>query len=96
MSVQVNARLDSETKKQWEAICDSIGINISTAISMLAKAMIKEKRIPFDTKVKETFEEYYEKNLVQIETARENIKRGEYLSMTDEVYNDLFEEVLDV
>lgn len=44
----VNVRLDEQTKKDLSAICDEIGISMSTAFNIFAKTMVRERRIPFE------------------------------------------------
>ncbi len=48
---QVNIRMDEILKKDWEAICDELGISLTAAVTVFAKKMIREKRIPFDVSI---------------------------------------------
>ncbi len=64
----VNVRMDSELKRNMEAVCAALGINITTAVTILAKKMVREQRIPFDVSI-DPF--YSEANLKHI---REGIK----------------------
>ena len=43
--------LDEDLKKDFDGICNELGITMSTAIIMLAKKMTREKRIPFEVSV---------------------------------------------
>jgi len=47
MSIQVSTRIDATTKKQFDSICDVIGISSSSALSMFIKSVINYKGIPF-------------------------------------------------
>jgi DNA-damage-inducible protein J len=40
-------RIDENVKKQLEHLCGEFGMNISTAINLFAKAVIRERQIPF-------------------------------------------------
>ena len=44
----VNIRMDENTKKQFNAFCDEIGISVSSAFNMFAKTVVREHRIPFE------------------------------------------------
>lgn len=44
----ISARIDEYDKKHFDMFCDSVGINTSTAINMFVKAVIRERRIPFE------------------------------------------------
>ncbi|NMN00052.1 DNA-damage-inducible protein J [Bifidobacterium sp. DSM 109958] len=43
----VNVRLDEQTKKDMTALCDELGLSMSTAFNIFAKTMVRERRIPF-------------------------------------------------
>lgn len=49
-STIVNFRLDESTKRAMEEICDEIGISMSAAFTIFAKAVVRERRIPFEVK----------------------------------------------
>ena len=44
----ISARIDEYDKKHFDMFCDAVGINTSTAINMFVKAVIRERRIPFE------------------------------------------------
>ena len=44
----VNIRMDEELKKSMEQTCQELGMNMTTAITIFAKKMTREKRIPFE------------------------------------------------
>lgn len=46
----VNFRLDEETKREMEALCEQMGISMSAAFTIFAKAVVRERRIPFEVK----------------------------------------------
>jgi len=49
--VLVNFRMDEDLKKSMEHTCQSLGMNMTTAFTIFAKKMSREKRIPFDVSV---------------------------------------------
>jgi len=44
----LSIRIDEDVKKQLESLCSEFGINVTAAITMFAKTVIKERRIPFE------------------------------------------------
>ena len=44
----VNFRLDQETKRSMEGICRDLGMSMTTAFTLFAKKVDRERRIPFD------------------------------------------------
>ena len=47
-STTLNVRVNSKDKKDFEEFCDSVGMNVSTAINMFIKNVVKDQRLPFD------------------------------------------------
>ncbi len=45
--VNINIRMDEDLKKNFEEICDELGISVSAAFTILIKKMVREKRVPF-------------------------------------------------
>ena len=43
----VNFRMDEELKKSMEHICQELGMNMTTAFTIFAKAVVREREIPF-------------------------------------------------
>ena len=47
-TVNVNFRMDENLKKNMEMICNEMGLSMSTAFTIFAKKVLKERRIPFE------------------------------------------------
>ena len=47
----VSVRMDDSLKRDFDEICNELGISMTTAITMLAKKMTREKRLPFDVSI---------------------------------------------
>ena len=60
-----SVRMDTEIKRQFDDFCANVGMNASTAFNMFARAVLREKRLPFDvTTVSDPF--YSESNLAHL------------------------------
>jgi DNA-damage-inducible protein J len=44
----ITARVDEHDKIDFDAFCSDVGLNTSTAINLFVKAVLREKRIPFE------------------------------------------------
>lgn len=44
----VSVRMDEALKKDFDAVCNDLGLTMTTAITMLAKKMTRERRVPFE------------------------------------------------
>lgn len=49
-STNLNIRIDKNVKEQSEKIFDDLGLNMSTAINMFLRQVIRVNGIPFDIK----------------------------------------------
>ena len=47
-STNINIRMDSELKTQFEAFCADMGMSMTTAFTIFAKKAVREYRIPFE------------------------------------------------
>ena len=72
--VLVNFRLDEEDKKGMEEVCRDLGMSMSTAFTIFAKKMRRERRIPFEVSV-DPF--YSEANMSYLKKVMSEIDSGE-------------------
>mgnify|MGYP002713646270 CR=1 FL=1 len=49
-NVNLNIRLDENLKNDFSKVCDSMGMSMSTAFNIFAKAVVSEEGIPFKVK----------------------------------------------
>lgn len=68
-SQSVTIRMDKEDKKLFESIVHSMGLNLSSAFNVFAKAVIRENTIPFNLKG-------YEIPNAETRKSIENIEKG--------------------
>ena len=47
----VNIRMDEDLKKSMELVCKDLGMSMTTAFTIFAKKVSREKRIPFEVSV---------------------------------------------
>ena len=43
-----SVRMDANLKKQFDSLCQDFGMNTSTAINIFARAVVKQRKIPFE------------------------------------------------
>ena len=43
-----SVRMDEVLKKQFDGLCHEFGMNASTAINVFARAVVRQRRIPFE------------------------------------------------
>ena len=47
----VSIRMDDTLKRQTEAILEQLGLNMTTAMTMFAKTIVREQRLPLDLSI---------------------------------------------
>ena len=77
----VNIRMDEDLKKEMEIICNDLGINITTAFTIFAKKLTREKRIPFNVSI-DPF--YSNENIKALENSINGVKDGKIIMKTIE------------
>lgn len=51
MKINVGIRMDQELKEQFEACCDQLELSMTAAVNLFARAVVRERRIPFDIRI---------------------------------------------
>lgn len=74
-TLTLNVRVDAKDKKNFEQFCSSVGINISTAVNMFIKAVLREQKIPFEVRSNTLDEEIIKKLQESKEEMLTNNKR---------------------
>lgn len=59
----INIRIDETTKRDMEAVCKDLGMSMTTAFTIFAKKVGRERRIPFEVSA-DPF--YNEENLAHL------------------------------
>lgn len=68
----LNIRMDEDLKNDFDYVCSELGLNMSTAITIFAKKMSREHRIPFDVSYDPFFSEANVKALKESATQISN------------------------
>lgn len=69
----INIRMEEELKKKFEEICNDLGLNMSVAFNVFAKAVVREQGIPFEVSLKkDTF--YNEANMERLTQSLASLK----------------------
>lgn len=72
-TTSITIRMDEKLKKQVEILFEDMGLNMTTAITMFAKAVVHQNKIPFEV----TADPFYsESNIRILEQRIANIESG--------------------
>ncbi|MDR0627075.1 MAG: type II toxin-antitoxin system RelB/DinJ family antitoxin [Bifidobacteriaceae bacterium] len=79
-TASVNFRIDSALKRSMEETCHDLGITMTTAFTIFAKKMARERRIPFEVSVDPFFAE---ENQAHLREVRADVEAGRNMSVHD-------------
>lgn len=68
----INIRMDSDLKAQFSAFCEDVGMSMTTAFCMFAKATVRQQKIPFEIAA-DPF--YSEENMARLERSIAQMER---------------------
>ena len=71
----LSVRMDEQVKKQFDDFCNEVGLNASVAVNIFAKAVLRERRIPFEISV-ETDPFYSDANIKRLKKSIEQLESG--------------------
>ena len=80
-----SVRMDESLKRQFDALCADFGMNASTAINVFARAVARERKIPFEISSSKE-----ERALNAVELLREQARKSGASEMTlDEINEEI-------
>lgn len=83
-------RMDAELKKQLDELCAEFGMTTSTAFTIFAKKVVREKRIPFEITSSDS-DITIERGLAALRLLREEAKKN---GLQDMSIDEINEEIL--
>jgi len=76
----LSVRMDEDVKRKFDFFCSSVGMNATVAVNMFARAVLREKRIPFE--IVGTEDPFYsESNQRHLARVIEDIEAGRNLAV---------------
>lgn len=74
-SVNVNFRMDAQLKKNVEEICQCMGMNLTTLLTICCRKVEQERCIPFEvTADPDPF--YFESNVKELKKRLDDVREG--------------------
>lgn len=68
----INFRIDKDLKLDLEEICEDMGMSLSTAFTIFAKKLVKERKIPFEI---DSDPFYSKQNVKRLEKSIEQLEK---------------------
>lgn len=80
---QMSFRINEVTKKDFENVCEELGMNPTTALTIFIKKMCREHRIPFEVSL------YNSETLKALDETRLNKNLSRPFDSVEELFEDL-------
>ena len=72
-TTSITVRMDTNLKKQAETLFDDMGLTMTTAMTLFAKAVVRQNKIPFEI----TADPFYsESNIARLRESIANLNEG--------------------
>lgn len=84
----INIRVDNKVKEQFDNLCAELGLNMSTAINLFVKTVIREKRIPFEISLNTPSK----KTIKAIEDVENNVGLSKPFESVEDAMNSMLED----
>ena len=79
--VTLHVRMDENIKKEFDNFCSKVGLNASVAVNMFARAVLRERKIPFE--ITDEIDPFYsEANIARLKKSIAQAERGEVVVKT--------------
>ncbi len=84
----ITVRIDSDIKSQFDKLCEQFGMSANTAFNVFVKAVVMNKKIPFEIKVpQDSAKENFEKAFYELR--KEARKNGVQDMTLDEINEEI-------
>ncbi len=75
----LSIRIDDNLKRKFDHVCDDLGLSMTTAITMFAKKMTRENRVPFEV----SLDPFYDnQNIHALKESIKQMQRGQTVTKT--------------
>lgn len=85
----LNIRMDEELKRDFDTVCNELGMSMTTAITIFAKKMSREHRIPFEVSANPF---YSESNLKALAESLDQLNSGKVVIKTIDELEEMADE----
>ena len=90
----MSIRVDSNLKRNFDALCDDFGLSNTAALIIFMKAVVRERKIPFEIK-SESIEESRKKALLAFDKMRGDVAAAGVQDLSIDEINEIIREVRD-
>lgn len=82
-------RMDEKLKREFDILCSDFGMNATTAFNVFARAVVREKKIPFEIQASSTFNDHEQGRSAFMALRREAKQNGIQDMSLDEINTEI-------
>jgi len=76
-SARISVNIDSEVKQGAQKILGEIGMDLTTAIDLLLRTIVREERIPFNLQTERAYREAAHREYIKIELEKAKLEAAD-------------------
>ena len=73
-SARISVNVDSDVKQSAQRILNEIGMDLTTAIDLLLRTIIREERIPFNLQTEKAYHEAAHREYIRVELEKAKLE----------------------
>ena len=73
-TARISVNVDGDVKLNAQRVLSEIGMDLTTAIDLLLRTIVREERIPFELRTERSYREELHRQYIQIELERAKIE----------------------
>jgi len=86
----INIRMDENLKRDFDTLCNDLGLTMTAAFNVFAKAMVRQQRIPFEISMNVPNDETVAA-ILEVEEMKKNPSSGKAYTDIDQMMKELLE-----
>jgi len=91
-TARISVNVDGDVKQNAQRILSEIGMDLTTAIDLLLRTIVREERIPFELRTERSYREDLHRRYIQFELEKAKIEASDS-STTRVGHNELLNEL---
>jgi DNA-damage-inducible protein J len=76
-TARISVNIDGEVKQKAQRVLGEIGMDMTTAIDLLLRTIVREERIPFDLRTQKSYREELYRQFVRTELQKSKIEAAD-------------------
>jgi len=80
-TARISVNVDGDIKQNAQRVLSEIGMDLTTAIDLLLRTIVREERIPFELRTERSYREELHRQYIQLELERAKVEAADSKTM---------------